>query len=747
MKMLKRVFIGALCLAVLISCFAIFASAKEYTLDNFDDILEYYEEPIVFADDFEGYNEGDTYPTNIYNGSRNAAPILVKVDGTDKYLNLNPNATAPNTKDVYFYTDFEQSVDDFVISAIISGNAKTVTVWLSETSATAELINEEKDMPLVELHLGASTSAGQVKYYAYNPKTNVSELKTLEGITLNNTDKFELAIVYNNTSKTYSVTVTSVTDATNTATIDGIFGPTDAVKSVKIGGLTAQLKTKLNINIFDLAIYGGSYVRDFSAKATESDKALAAMYDVFASAESTDDAKLEVVTIAGKMAKLGYTTTDTTLLGKLNEMLAAGIDFYAVALERFALGFGVANDYKTRAAYIAKYADYFDLLPEDLSPVGEEKMARIQEIIDIYNQEKATLESYKTNSDGFIAALQGANADSVDYIYLKPIYDEAVKYYSGVYSGYPGIPEALRTYNKIAGVVELLMKNAATFITNVGIASSEESFAVRYEAYLKAKDSKVDNETYPGVTEALATFAGIRTEMVAVEAVAFEYLDYSTGALCALYIPAQEAYIALANAVENLQFDFPGVPEAKAAIAELEASIAAKKAAAQAYIDAVEALEGKTGAELDEAIAAAKALQAEGNILGIDGIEKANIALSSIESAISNSKGYATKFNNLVTEIGGIIVDGKITSSKETREVILSALAIASKADDSYAGVSNNKDILNKAIADYNAAVNAVNTAFGDVCGTATGVVLSAAKDNSVTALVGKVIAFIKELV
>ena len=142
-----------------------------------------------------------------------------------------------------------------------------------------------------------------------------------------------------------------------------------------------------------------------------------------------------------------------------------------------------------------------------------------------------------------------------------------------------------------------------------------------------------------------------------------------------------------------------------------------------------------------------QALQAEGNILGIDGIEKANIALSSIESAISNSQGYATKFNNLVSEIGGIIVDGKITSSKETREVILSALAIASKADDSYAGVSNNKDILNKAIADYNAAVNAVNTAFGDVCGTATGVVLSAAKDNSVTALVGKVIAFIKELV
>ena len=201
MKMYKRVFIGALCLAVLLSCFAVFASAKEYTSDNFGDILEYYDEPIVFADDFEGYNDGDVYTTNIFNPAGGTNSTIIKLDSGDKYLNLNPQVTAPKTKDMYLYTDFENSLDSFVISATISGTAKPITIWFCDTNGTAEAISEETDIPLVELHVGASTSAGHVKYYTYNPKTGASESHNLEGITLNSTDKFEVSIVYNSTAK------------------------------------------------------------------------------------------------------------------------------------------------------------------------------------------------------------------------------------------------------------------------------------------------------------------------------------------------------------------------------------------------------------------------------------------------------------------------------------------------------------------------------------------------------------------
>ncbi|MBQ9084482.1 MAG: hypothetical protein IJY24_02385, partial [Clostridia bacterium] len=369
------------------------------------------------------------------------------------------------------------------------------------------------------------------------------------------------------------------------------------------------------------------------------------------------------------------------------------------------------------------------------------------ELLDAFNTEKTTLDNIKINSDGFIKALEGADATSTDYGYLRPIYDEAVKYYPGAYDGYTGVPEAKKAYAAIADVVEILIQNAEGFITSVNEASAEADFATRYAAYVTAKAKYVDNETYPGITEALATFAIINEEMVAKEAKALEFIAYTENANCALYIPAQEAYIALAKAMEDVEPAFPGVAEAKDVIAAIETDIANKRAAAAAYIAAVEALEGKTGDALDAAIAEAKTLQAAGNILGIEGVEQANIALSNAESAITNANGFATKFNSLVTGLGAHIVNGKITNSAETRAVILEALEIGAKADDTIAGVSNNRDILNKAITDYNAALKAANDAFAGVCNTAAGVGLSATAKTDIAALVGKVIAFIKELV
>ena len=55
MNMFKRAFIGVLVLALLVSCvaFAAFATGKEYTADNYADILEYYEEPVIIDLNFD----------------------------------------------------------------------------------------------------------------------------------------------------------------------------------------------------------------------------------------------------------------------------------------------------------------------------------------------------------------------------------------------------------------------------------------------------------------------------------------------------------------------------------------------------------------------------------------------------------------------------------------------------------------------------------------------------------------------
>ena len=494
-----------------------------------------------------------------------------------------------------------------------------------------------------------------------------------------------------------------MSDATNTATIDGIYGPTDATKNIKIGGKSAQLKTKLNINIFDLAIYGGSYVRDFSAKATESDKALAAMYDVFANAESTEEAQLEVVTIAGKMAKLGYTTTDTALLGKLNEMLAAGINFYAAELEKFALGFGVADDYNTRAAYIAKYADYVDLLPEDLSPVGADKAARIQEIVVIFEGEKATLQSYKTNSDAFIAALVGADANSIDYIYLKPIYDEAVKYYAGVYSGYPGIPEALRTYNKIAGVVELLVKNADAFIENVGIASSDAGFAVRYEAYVKAR-----------VAECEAFVRAIR---------AAESSTYYKTVLEQL----AEAALYLDDNKEKSLDKHTGVESAVAIYDSLVEKLENSKKAADAYIAAVNAIDVNASyAALKTSVNAARALKDVGSLIGYTGVAEADAKFAEADAKLSVLEGHSS------TLLYAIEALKTADTLAERRELIFIALNAKDGAEENISGVTAARAELENYIKKYNEDVARVNALFAGVVGNTADSISSVAPSDGV---------------
>ena len=60
MKMLKRVSVVFLVLAILASCiaFAVTAANKEYTIDNYETILEYYEEPDIFDYDFEDMTSG-----------------------------------------------------------------------------------------------------------------------------------------------------------------------------------------------------------------------------------------------------------------------------------------------------------------------------------------------------------------------------------------------------------------------------------------------------------------------------------------------------------------------------------------------------------------------------------------------------------------------------------------------------------------------------------------------------------------
>jgi len=411
MKMLKRVFIAALCLAVLISCFAVLASAKEYTTDNFKDILEYYEEPIVLDDNFGAYEEGATYTENVYNNSTGAADMAVVSNGTDKYLKFHSGVTsAPKTKDMFINGNFATPVDDFVFKTTIAGSGdsktsiKEIIVWIDATTEDVAAFDGEFGTEFININYGASTNEGVVYYYDAATATSVA----LEGVTINDTDKFEVLLTYNGTKGTYSLTVTSLADANNTATVKDVAAPFKTVSNLKIGSLSASNKANRYVCIYDLALYGGTFVRDNANKQAETEAAINAMYTIYTEENKADGTDVEIAIVAGKLDKYGFTTTDDAVAAKFSELLGIGINIFAEELEKFVAAFDATATYEARVAHVNKYADSAALMPEDLSPAGEEKAARIAELLDAFNTEKTTLDSIKTNSDAFIKALEGA---------------------------------------------------------------------------------------------------------------------------------------------------------------------------------------------------------------------------------------------------------------------------------------------------------------------------------------------------
>ena len=54
MKMTKRIFIALLVIAVMVSSLALTAFAAEYTLEDYSNVLEYFDEPTLFCYDFAG---------------------------------------------------------------------------------------------------------------------------------------------------------------------------------------------------------------------------------------------------------------------------------------------------------------------------------------------------------------------------------------------------------------------------------------------------------------------------------------------------------------------------------------------------------------------------------------------------------------------------------------------------------------------------------------------------------------------
>ena len=132
-------------------------------------------------------------------------------------------------------------------------------------------------------------------------------------------------------------------------------------------------------------------------------------------------------------------------------------------------------------------------------------------------------------------------------------------------------------------------------------------------------------------------------------------------------------------------------------------------------------------------------LQQTGNVIGVEGVTEANIALNNMQSDLELTVGYKTQFANLVSQLLGE------SDNAAKFDIALDALEAVGNAEK-YEGVdSADKAKLDSAIAEYNAKIAALNAGFAAANDVACNTVSASSGSSSDNASVGMVIAIIKK--
>ena len=127
MKMAKKIFIALLIVSVMVSAFAVIATASSGSAPDYSYLLEYYEEPTLFYYDFTG--EDADYSSSLISSRSDKLVDGYIVDDSapgGKYLALEISA-ATSKFDVfdnhtYFNWSSENAIDDFMIEMTVSGS-------------------------------------------------------------------------------------------------------------------------------------------------------------------------------------------------------------------------------------------------------------------------------------------------------------------------------------------------------------------------------------------------------------------------------------------------------------------------------------------------------------------------------------------------------------------------------------------------------------------------------------------------
>lgn len=747
MKMTRRIFIALVIVALTVSSLAVFASAAESASQEYVNVLEYYEEQSLIDYDFSVDAEYSALLTNSARSAQYVHSIVADAAAPGgKYLSLaikeRSGRTAYTDSHAYFAWTSSEAIDDFNIDMTVSGE--------KYNSSTSE---SDENLPRIIVVVGdaqftniANAKTSGVTIAAVDYKSGYfSYLKdaTTEYVT---SYRIEAGNWYN-VSLTYdadngvSITIYNCADPENSLTVTDGYVPYTTVRDIRVGAHgedNGSARGSL-VKYADVRILSGVYHRDIANMQADIEEKVIGMHNLFVDDEASIEDKIAVCEVVSKLNAYGFTTDKADVLAALDALSVGVVGLYNTKIEEFIAKIDTLTNFDDKKAYVEITAGYADALAAlDLTDVSADLIAKTEKNLGDFAVAKEKFLASERDSAKFIELVNSVMGHNLnDYAVVKA--DLALFEGCNPDPTYEGVEAANKYFTKIVDAEESIRTSAENFIAAVKVANNAElGFNDRAEAFKTITELYYDNETYPGVTEAIAGYNAVRDYMDLEIANAENFVMYVNKADYASYISAKQENLDIAKTYMDIcQPDFAGVAEAKVLYAQIQEFINQQIANATAYINAVNALDSLSGTALANAIKNAQSLQIAGNVLGVDGVTEANIKLNQAIASIELVERYCIHFVNLVNSLD----DAKDAAT--TYSILAAAREAEKDVDKSYANVDAACAKLSKAIVAFNDQVNAINAEFEQANNVAANTCGVGENDIAVS---GQVIALVKKL-
>lgn len=724
MNNLKRILFVTAIIALIASCLAL-AVGAEYTVDNFDSILEYYE-PVFGYETFDDEELG-AYTDGIINEWSSKQLTQIVQDGSNKYLTLATTEFPFYSSDLFLDMS-AATAERMLLSFKVKGDSLTYGGALPIVSVCVGNNDSGESISFVKLDF----NTGKVMYYTNRLRDYIA----LDGLTLSADTWYSVDIIYNVVDSGYSVSVTNCLDDTQSVYKDDVRTPMgySTFDNVRIGMTAADIVDGAQgsiLSLDDVFAYSGSFYRNPLEVSSQTEQAFADFIGIMDNREVAPEVKIEVLSVYEKIVnELNYVADNAQAQSYVNTLRDYAAMLYVNYVAECTDFIDPNGDYASRRANLDAVVDFYNAIPADYSFLDEEKTARLERVKAAYDTENAALNAIEAECVTFLEAfgdLDFTDFNYEDYPAVNAVYQQVADL-TLVDSTYPGVAELADPYKKVILNTEKIVKAGDAFIENVSAYLSATSFDEEYFYYRKAADVKQAylNDTYPGVAEALSNFNNYveTTDILKLEEDCAGFIQSVNRSDYALYLSEKTKHYEAATPYLSTVYNIngyeivgvadcvAGVVEAKALYAEVAEYIANATEAATQYIQAVIALEGLTGVELEQAVNNALLLKAEGDIEGFelvqDGvtykIAEINVILSEISTELSLAKGYCKQFITYVNMVVGA------DSLTERYTYIRLALAVKPNVDEDFDGVSEAIATLDAEIAAYRSDISGANS-------------------------------------